>query len=143
MVYLLEKIDIQVDPVNSNMYCWRVNCIYISQEKTSCFVLVFFIPEEQGYYTFRKSNRYSNRSIISKLISVVSYGKYVKNSYNSTIKKDSILKYTNDLHRYFSKENMQMVGKQMKQYSKSLAIRKMPIRTSIRGNFTPTKLAVT
>jgi hypothetical protein len=45
-------------------------------------------------------------------------------------------KWTNELNRAFSKEEVQMVKKHMKKYSISLAIKEMQIKTILRFHLT-------
>jgi hypothetical protein len=60
---------------------------------------------------------------------------------NSPKINEPIKKCATELNRTFSKEEIQMAKKYMKEYSPSLAIKEMQIKTTLRFHLTPVRIA--
>ena len=113
----------------------RINKWDLIKKKPLCMANISKMRRETNVWENIFANDTSDKGLISKIYKELT-------RLHSRKTNNPIKKWTKNLTRHFSKEDIQRVYRHMKGYSASLANREMQIKTTMRYHFTVSRMAI-
>ena len=114
----------------------KINKLYLIKIKSFCITkeIIGKVKRQPSVWEKIIAKKAMDKDLISKI-----WKKLLQ--LNSRKINDPIKKWTKELNKQFSKEDIQMANKHMKRCSTSLIIREMQIKTTMRYHFMPVRMA--